>query len=128
MIRRPPKSTRTATLFPYTTVFRSPASPPENNRNPRSPDQGCCWWSSVTLAYRSGRCRSFARPIPAKDRRHIYFRHPTEHQPRRFADRPARSEEHTSELQSLMRISYAVFCLKKNNTTTTTLNNTTQQT
>src|SRR3546814_9843415 len=73
--------------------------------------QGCCWWSSVILAYRSGRCRSFARPIPAKDRRHIYFRHPTERQLRRSADR---SDEHTSELQSLMRISYAVFCLNKN--------------
>src|SRR3546814_7927666 len=73
MIRRPPRSTRTDTLFPYTTLFRS------------RPD-------------RSGR---FA-PIPICP-------HPTS---------PVwawRSEEHTSELQSLMRISYAVFCLKKKN-------------
>src|SRR3546814_3898739 len=69
MIRRPPRSTRTDTLFPYTTLFRS-----KDRRNrPRL----------CRPAGRAGVCRSF------------------------------RSEEHTSELQSLMRISYAVFCLKK---------------
>src|SRR3546814_6345483 len=71
MIRRPPRSTRTDTLFPYTTLFRSPVA-------------------------RGGGVR-------AADRRAVYRA-----QPRRL-----RSEEHTSELQSLMRISYAVFCLKK---------------
>src|SRR3546814_9084410 len=88
MIRRPPRSTRTDTLFPYTTLFRSPQR-------------------------RRGR-----------QRRHAV--------PRRFAHRGAqppgpdgpsgsirRSEEHTSELQSLMRISYAVFCLKKKKKKTT---------
>src|SRR3546814_18300657 len=70
MIRRPPRSTRTDTLFPYTTLFRS----------------------------RDGLCRR---------RRH----HRQEY--RRRLPRRQRSEEHTSELQSLMRISYAVFCLKK---------------
>src|SRR3546814_1439799 len=77
MIRRPPRSTRTDTLFPYTTLFRSP---------------GCSPTSMIRAAF---------GPSPA----HL------EHQP---LDRvPDRSEEHTSELQSLMRISYAVFCLKK---------------
>src|SRR3546814_13269587 len=74
MIRRPPRSTRTDTLFPYTTLFRSPMPPPPTIR-----------WS--------------IRRLPTAPR----------------AD-PVRSEEHTSELQSLMRISYAVFCLKKKNT------------
>src|SRR3546814_2702545 len=72
MIRRPPRSTRTDTLFPYTTLFRSRCSPP------RKPIP-CARWP------------------PAAARR----------------DAGRRSEEHTSELQSLMRISYAVFCLKK---------------
>src|SRR3546814_6425948 len=82
MIRRPPRSTRTDTLFPYTTLFRS-------HRDRR-------------FRYR----RSLAGLLaPVAGRSH--------------QDRPElraqyrRSEEHTSELQSLMRISYAVFCLKK---------------
>src|SRR3546814_3968712 len=97
MIRRPPRSTRTDTLFPYTTLFRSiPFGAPNGNgtgwthqswcrlrdSNPRPPD------------YKSG-------ALPAE------------------LSRPwiaVRSEEHTSELQSLMRISYAVFCLKKKKT------------
>src|SRR3546814_962976 len=81
MIRRPPRSTRTDTLFPYTTLFRSVYCARE--RAARRPETPCC--------HRHG-CRD-----------------------RRSASPPApdRSEEHTSELQSLMRISYAVFCLKK---------------
>src|SRR3546814_9898682 len=75
MIRRPPRSTRTDTLFPYTTLFRS--------WRPRL-------WNRH-LAVRHKTCRG----LPGK----FY-----------------RSEEHTSELQSLMRISYAVFCLKKKKT------------
>src|SRR3546814_4962391 len=77
MIRRPPRSTRTDTLFPYTTLFRSSA--------------GRLW----------SRARSCGRAC-----RHL---------PRSSGScgQSARSEEHTSELQSLMRISYAVFCLKK---------------
>src|SRR3546814_11574733 len=77
MIRRPPRSTRTDTLFPYTTLFRS-AGASASHLTGRSPA-------------RLGRRRS--APLS---------RSPTQ-----------RSEEHTSELQSLMRISYAVFCLKK---------------
>src|SRR3546814_1556190 len=79
MIRRPPRSTRTDTLFPYTTLFRSPR-PGQHAREFEDLDavQGGC----------HGRAGSQG-----------------------MATR--RSEEHTSELQSLMRISYAVFCLKK---------------
>src|SRR3546814_3936952 len=91
MIRRPPRSTRTDTLFPYTTLFRSDV---DHQRLParRLP---------VLAAARQGHigiCPSCSRSNP----------HP------RTA---ARSEEHTSELQSLMRISYAVFCLKKKTNT-----------
>src|SRR3546814_1299175 len=72
MIRRPPRSTRTDTLFPYTTLFRS----------------------------------SGARPVSG-------FSKAKQSLDDKIAERGKRSEEHTSELQSLMRISYAVFCLKK---------------
>src|SRR3546814_1380358 len=92
MIRRPPRSTRTDTLFPYTTLFRSARMTPECDLRP-SARPACC------------PCLS---PVPATRR----------------AERPAtglrRSEEHTSELQSLMRISYAVFCLKKKKIDTNT--------
>src|SRR3546814_2484666 len=94
MIRRPPRSTRTDTLFPYTTLFRSHAA---------------------TLAVGA------AGPAAARRARHVgplVVRAPA--RMGRTAAAPAaatghRSEEHTSELQSLMRISYAVFCLKKKN-------------
>src|SRR3546814_2137020 len=85
MIRPPPRSTRTDTLFPYTTLFRSPGRA------------------------RSVRCTPSSR-IPT---RAVSFRRGTS---RRTRPRSIRSEEHTSELQSLMRISYAVFCLKKKKT------------
>src|SRR3546814_9146607 len=78
MIRRPPRSTRTDTLFPYTTLFRSGSAASAFRRH------------SGRRTGRSGRVR-----------------------------RGRRSEEHTSELQSLMRISYAVFCLKKKRKTIT---------
>src|SRR3546814_1062447 len=85
MIRRPPRSTRTDTLFPYTTLFRSP-----RRRRPDDADPRPC-----------RRCSDHRSP-PSDPRR---MRHTPRH--------CLRSEEHTSELQSLMRISYAVFCLKK---------------
>src|SRR3546814_9175177 len=90
MTRRPPRSTRTDTLFPYTTLFRS-----------------ICWWTGmgVTAPGRRGSFRS-------KDRLSHNQRN-NEHFPRARMMAVYRSEEHTSELQSLMRISYAVFCLKK---------------
>src|SRR3546814_7340507 len=85
MIRRPPRSTRTDTLFPYTTLFRSRRS---------------------TGGHSSRRSRASLRGRRVR----------AEYRPRsRCRRRRRRSEEHTSELQSLMRISYAVFCLKKKN-------------
>src|SRR3546814_1420557 len=78
MIRRPPRSTRTDTLFPYTTLFRS---------------------AVAALAKEPVVTLSDARTTTVVNAR--------------ITPTPARSEEHTSELQSLMRISYAVFCLKK---------------
>src|SRR3546814_949263 len=99
MIRRPPRSTRTDTLFPDTTLFRSRAAPTGDDRNPDSAhagDDGLC------RSRYFGDRRTAARAQPGTDRG----------DQRRAS---CRSEEHTSELQSLMRISYAVFCLKKKN-------------
>src|SRR3546814_10301552 len=115
MIRRPPRSTRTDTLFPYTTLFRSQphtcgrrradrrVDRPAQGRVPRrrraqirNALKGCL---GMRLSAHGG-----TGPLPTRP--------PIQHD-------PVRSEEHTSELQSLMRISYAVFCLKKKNKTTT---------
>src|SRR3546814_10034687 len=106
MIRRPPRSTRTDTLFPYTTLFRSdPPTPAAKGRGVEAVPAATCkelpqerqiaptptWPTDRTPEAPRARC------------------------PRAGPRRPAeRSEEHTSELQSLMRISYAVFSLKKN--------------
>src|SRR3546814_3429872 len=117
MIRRPPRSTRTETLFPYTTLFRSHprisgertareiwrCRPPGHCRDERR--RGCC---SRKAASRAALCREVANPC----------RRPRQGQvqgtrSRREGRRPPRSEEHTTELQSLMRNSYAVFCLYK---------------
>src|SRR3546814_8576197 len=95
MIRRPPRSTRTDTLFPYTTLFRSlPVPRPVANRSD----------GFVVDAHDNDLPAHRLRPdlVPKRQQRKIA----------RFGER-GRSEEHTSELQSLMRISYAVFCLKK---------------
>src|SRR3546814_4626504 len=83
MIRRPPRSTRTDTLFPYTTLFRS---------------------------YAEGASRSEC----TAEHRLLRSAHQNARHRATACCRAFRSEEHTSELQSLMRISYAVFCLKKN--------------
>src|SRR3546814_6893513 len=85
MIRRPPRSTRTDTLFPYTTLFRSPIR---------------------TTVVRKKRLE-LSRVAPLEPKSSASTSSAT------FALPRDRSEEHTSELQSLMRISYAVFCLKK---------------
>src|SRR3546814_1779235 len=93
MIRRPPRSTRTDTLFPYTTLFRSAG------RHLRALATECLEAVRIALiAWFIERNSNALQEIGA-----------------RFAqeDDCFRSEEHTSELQSLMRISYAVFCLKK---------------
>src|SRR3546814_2337258 len=99
MIRRPPRSTRTDTLFPYTTLFRSTIG-----------NAG-----RVAVEWVAGQVMPVA--INRLQRRRERGVVPAEVGVRqdRLAvdDRELRSEEHTSELQSLMRISYAVFCLKK---------------
>src|SRR3546814_3613620 len=97
MIRRPPRSTRTGTLFPYTTLFRAGQRP----LFLRDKDKRVVWrLESAGIAK--------TKPLPRTQQ--VTARHP-EIPP--FDDDIKRSEEHTSELQSLMRISYAVFCLKK---------------
>src|SRR3546814_8682733 len=98
MIRRPPRSTRTDTLFPYTTLFRSPAKP-DANAGLVKPTQPTAHASCVVGAGSASDLRKTAVDGELAGRS------------------DARSEEHTSELQSLMRISYAVFCLKKKNKT-----------
>src|SRR3546814_17591207 len=95
MIRRPPRSTRTDTLFPYTTLFRS------TDGRPGAADAGD--------TKRTGDCRSAQS---GRDRHALWSLLGMQRGGAQPAFR-ARSEEHTSELQSLMRISYAVFCLKK---------------
>src|SRR3546814_1619283 len=95
MIRRPPRSTRTDTLFPYTTLFRS---------------------NKLCLAGVSALALLTSTPVlaqdlaPADEGEAIVV---TGQRAQQERDDDRRSEEHTSELQSLMRISYAVFCLKK---------------
>src|SRR3546814_2506729 len=102
MLRRPPRSTRTDTLFPYTTLFRSGFV---DGRRYRISRILCC--------YRLLRGRCVSADCHAQERRD---RRQTESAgARECHDCRSRSEEHTSELQSLMRISYAVFCLKKKN-------------
>src|SRR3546814_5339384 len=91
MIRRPPRSTRTDTLFPYTPLFRSFAGRGQD----RAPD--------VRLRVDPLPCRVQQLVHLTRDRVHSAF----------AVQANVRSEEHTSELQSLMRSSYAVFCLKK---------------
>src|SRR3546814_1638041 len=107
MIRRPPRSTRTDTLFPYTTLFRQGAGRwrAEKMTTPATP----CGESPLGSCHRSGTiaCRK-ASGGSGNPRSHKQVQLPT---PGRIL--PQRSEEHTSELQSLMRNSYAVFCLQK---------------
>src|SRR3546814_1227003 len=101
MIRRPPRSTRTDTLFPYTTLFRSSSAK----------SIGMKWSSEGNVGKVARACSSTFLQLTERPRRDGM---------RASAAKPApprlRSEEHTSELQSLMRISYAVFCLKKKKT------------
>src|SRR3546814_1658413 len=114
MIRRPPRSTRTDTLFPYTTLFRSLLraealiGPHEDNissfkglqRVLRDDDR----IRHFTAARQEANAHGKPRLQTSRNIKH---------------SRGGRSEEHTSELQSLMRISYAVFCLKKKKNTRT---------
>src|SRR3546814_5285374 len=117
MIRRPPRSTRTDTLFPYTTLFRSDEGPCGRTRRKhgspricrtdgRAPRVNSYSASPLRLTHLVGGEKisggSAAVSRNPSDVAEIVAEHPI-----------GRSEEHTSELQSLMRISYAVFCLKK---------------
>src|SRR3546814_5352272 len=103
MIRRPPRSTRTDPLFPYTTLF-----PSRQENIPIVLGSATPSLESLHNAYtgRYGLLRLNERAGGAKQPRFL-----------------RRSEEHTSELKSIMRISYAVFCLKKKNTQTITVTN-----
>src|SRR3546814_3371558 len=110
MIRRPPRSTRTDTLFPYTTLFRSGFL-----RNPLA-DPGLFGIApgaalGAVLSFWTGYAASaWLLPVFA-----LIGAGGAMALLALIAGREGRSEEHTSELQSLMRISYAVFCLKKKN-------------
>src|SRR3546814_3919089 len=105
MIRRPPRSTRTDTLLPYTTLFRSDGEHCGLQSEEQPDDQRGVAEQHIDIAEPQDRDE------------------PRQHE-QRTGDQPAfrlveqRSEEHTSELQSLMRNSYAVFCLKKKKTQT----------
>src|SRR3546814_7556736 len=111
--RRPPRSTRTDTLFPYTTRCRSArdrrlaagrlAGHARRNDLPPARQPGVAGWRAAGDAGAAA-LGAFGRRVPGGA-----------HRPRRRG-RSVRSEEHTSELQSLMRISYAVFCLKNKKT------------
>src|SRR3546814_12085262 len=107
MIRRPPRSTRTDTPFPYTTLFRSAAA---------GKGRGDRQLQLRRPVVRLDRRRR--RQLGRADRRHRHRDLGAGHRRAQLAGGGGRSEEHTSELQSLMRISYAVFCLKKKKTTT----------
>src|SRR3546814_5177580 len=99
MIRRPPRSTRTDTRFPYATLFRSPREARQHDNAIACAARRARWqvcgeadgYIFAKSAHHGAQCASTALAL-------VFV---------------ARSEEHTSELQSLMRISYAVFCLKK---------------
>src|SRR3546814_6926319 len=106
MIRRPPRSTRTDTLFPYTTLFRSDSRYAKEVAPFTSKDNPIGNFRRSSQDERSFD-KSFLRPDSGSAAEDLLTRVPESRGPR--------SEEHTSELQSLMRISYAVFCLKKKN-------------
>src|SRR3546814_10050155 len=96
MIRRPPRSTRTDTLFPYTTLVRSPHRCATGRTDCRASDAVRRIARSVQRSESVGRLKDARQNSASAPERNDAMR----------------SEEHTSELQSLMRISYAVFCLK----------------
>src|SRR3546814_1895397 len=102
MIRRPPESPRTDTLFPYTTLFRSGRRQQRQHRGILAPVGGGA--TAAVAVLRDGGAQVV---LPAVVGGQVAPQHHRLERVRR------RSEEHTSELQSLMRISYAVFCLKK---------------
>src|SRR3546814_3681464 len=122
MIRRPPRSTRTDTRFPYTTLFRSAFQLQEgkgghHGRDQPGRNQQARQQTHANLQ-RSVRLSRSASSTSARNVSNMAATSPPANM---------RSEEHTSELQSLMRISYAVFCLKKKKNNQTEQNHTKQQ-
>src|SRR3546814_6886274 len=113
MIRRPPRSTRTDTLFPYTTLFRAVEPVDQLRAHRRFALQRAEQPVDMGVGLRAALRREPRRLVEHQRARVAVDHH-------RLGERDVgggeRSEEHTSELQSLMRISYAVFCLKKKNT------------
>src|SRR3546814_5172302 len=105
MLRQPPRSTRTDTHFPYTTLFRSPPRCPRRPLSKLMP----CKSSRISPQF-------IERPF-AGDAHRSFGTKMTSRQRIAIKQKAIRSEEHTSELQSLMRTSYAVFCLQKNKDT-----------
>src|SRR3546814_1294385 len=123
MIRRPPISTRTDTLFPYPTLFRSKllyaglirGGKPKLSMLEWNADGRAQWFEASGVGEQRG---GMTRPTRGRVTSNFGMRrHPILGYKRMHSG--MRSEEHTSELQSLMRISYAVFCLKKKNKTNT---------
>src|SRR3546814_1982529 len=113
MIRRPPRSTRTDTLFPYTTLFRSRRDAEGHGDAGNAP-------GARALRQMGDRALDSEAVQRVRQRATIDAREPFDNLSR--CNHGTRSEEHTSELQSLMRISYAVFCLKKKNKQSTANN------
>src|SRR3546814_6501068 len=110
MILRPPRSTRTDTLFPYTTLFRSwlfgySGAPIPSLHFVHGRSSGSCVGRLASVILASARLMPMVR-MNRNQRQTKSLK----------VDHPNRSEKHTSELQSLMRISYAVFCLTKKQT------------
>src|SRR3546814_5154104 len=109
MIRRPPRSTRTDTLFPYTTLFRSQRGHIRRRARPKALFN---FFEGYTVVQALHQSSIKSLPLLARGKvRDMY----AVGDDKLLIVASDRSEEHTSELQSLMRISYAVFCLKKKN-------------
>src|SRR3546814_2580514 len=117
MLRRPPRSTRTDTLFPYTTLFRAGRGRvPRSSGPPRADIDGLAALARADA--QKDDADEITEIVPAavighrvdRDVGHEQAEHPGDGE-----DEAVRSEEHTSELQSLMRLSYDVFCLQKKN-------------
>src|SRR3546814_10839196 len=108
MRRRPPRSTRTDTLFPYTTLFRSHAKRLHRGHGEEEHHHRAVHGEELVVGLLRQNAVERQRKLGAHDDRETARQH--EEQKGRVS---SRSEEHTSELQSLMRSSYAVFCLKK---------------
>src|SRR3546814_7978570 len=106
MRRRPPRSTRPYTLFPYTTLFRSEPIGPRRRKSGKPVPRPYAAWPWIAIRHGA----------PARRERTIASDRDGTRQHRTHHVLRLRSEEHTSELQSLMRISYAVFCLKQHKT------------